>query len=217
MRTRFEHQLSQLNVSLIEMGGLVERAIQNATKALVTQDTELAKSIIAFDSEINEKEKEIESLCLKIILQQQPVAKDLKLVTAALKMITDLERIGDHAADISEITLLLEEPYKEHLHLLPKLADATIKMVKDSIDAFVNTDVDLATQVIDYDDVVDGLFVQTKEHAITLIREDEENAHQAIDFIMIAKYFERIGDHATNIAEWVVFSCTGIHKHTKVI
>jgi len=218
MRTRFDEQLKLLNASLIDMGSLVEHSIEDATKALMEKNVEMAKRIIATDDNINDKEKEIESLCLKIILQQQPVAKDLKTISSALKMITDLERIGDHASDISEITLLLaKDKYIKNLKHLPQMADATTKMLKESIAAFVDKDAKLAQEVIDYDDVVDKLFVEVKEDLIALVEDNVDNVDQAMDFIMIAKYFERIGDHATNIAEWVLFSLTGIHKNAKVL
>jgi len=217
-RTKFDEQLEKLNKSLVEMGETVEKAINDATKALVEKDIELAKKIVEFDDEIDEKEKEIESQCLKIIIQQHPVAGDLKLVSAVLKIITDLERIGDHAADISEITLLLAEfPYIKELKHIPQMAEETMKMLTKSIEAFVNKDLELAREVITYDDVVDKLFLVVKEELTELIKEDVKNTDQAMDFMMIAKYFERIGDHATNIAEWVVFSLTGEHKNRKIM
>ncbi len=213
MRNKFDEQLLILNNELIEMGALIESAIDKALEALMNQSTDIAKETIAFDQEINEKERVIEGLCLKLLLKQQPVARDLRLISSALKMITDMERIGDHAADISEITLMLvEKPYIKKLEHIPKMAKAAIKMVNDSIDAFVKKDLELARSVIAYDDVVDELFDLIKNHLINLIREDVENGQQAIDLVMIAKYFERIGDHAVNIAEWVVFSITGEHK-----
>jgi phosphate transport system protein len=213
MRLKFDEQLAQLNNSLIEMGTMVETAIANAIKALIEQDTELANKIIQADDEIDSKEQEIEELCLKIILQQQPVAKDLRLVSSVHKMITDIERIGDHATDISEIAIFLSETkYAKDLVHIPQMAEATIKMVRKSIEAFVKQDLALAKEVIAYDDVVDDLFDVIKSEVIELIKADSSIGDQAIDFIMIAKYFERIGDHATNIAEWVIFSLTGKHK-----
>ena len=218
MRTKFDEQLTQLNDSLIEMAETVKKAIANANKALIEQDIELAKRIIASDDEIDNKEKEIESLCLKTILRQQPVARDLRLISAVLKIITDLERIGDHATDISELTLLLaDRQYIKKLEHIPQMAVATMKMVTDSIDAFVQKDLELAKEVIAYDDVVDNLFEVIKKDLIALIKESSENGDQAIDLMMVAKYFERIGDHATNIAEWVVFSLTGTHKDSKIM
>jgi len=218
MRNRFDHKLDQLNNSLIEMGEIAKQAIADAAKALIEQDTELAKKIIDSDDEIDNMEKEIESSCLKLIYQQQPVARDLRLVSAVMKMITDLERIGDHASDISEITLLLaDKKYIKKLDHIPQMAEATMKMVTESIDAFVKNDLELAKEVIAHDDVVDGLFDIVKNELIGLIKEDPNNGDQAIDLVMIAKYYERIGDHATNIAEWVIFSLTGIHKRVQIM
>ena len=218
MRNKFEEQLALLNKQLIEMGTLIENAISIATEALVNQDHELAIKAIEGDSEVDQKEKEIETLCLKLLLQQQPVARDLRIISAALKMITDMERIGDQAEDISEITLLLlNKPYIKKLVDIPKMGEATIKMLRDSIEAFVKKDLELAYSVIKYDDVVDELFCTVKNDLINLIRENNDNGEQAIDLIMIAKYFERIGDHAVNIAEWVEFSITGQHKNSKIM
>ncbi|MCL2873999.1 MAG: phosphate signaling complex protein PhoU [Defluviitaleaceae bacterium] len=214
MRLKFDEQLDQLNNLLIEMGGMVEKAIADAIKALIEQDVELARTIIKADDDIDLKEQEIEDLCLKIILQQQPVAKDLRLVSSVLKMVTDIERIGDHATDISEITVFLANTqHPDDLEHIPQMAEATIKMVGKSIEAFVKKDLVLAKEVIAYDDVVDDLFDVVKYEIIEMIKKDSLSGDQAIDFIMIAKYFERIGDHATNIAEWVVFSLTGKGKH----
>lgn len=213
MRNKFDEQLTQLNNNLIEMGGLIERSIAFATKALIEQDSEIAKRTIEFDDEIDSKEKEIETLCLKLLLQQQPVAKDLRLISSVLKMITDMERIGDQAADISEITLrLAKEQYIKKLVHIPQMATATVKMVTDSIDAFVRKDLVLAESVCKHDDIVDKLFTTVKNELIELIHDDVANGHQAIDLLMIAKYFEKIGDHAVNIAEWVIFSLTGKKK-----
>ena len=213
MRNRFDSQLENLNNSLIEMGGLVEQAIGNAYSALIEQNAEQAEKNIKFDAVINEKEREIEGLCMKLLLQQQPVARDLRLISAVLKMITDLERIGDHAQDISEIVLFLSsEKYIKKLEHISKMAQITSKMVTDSIDAFVKRDIILAQRVCDTDDSVDELFVTVKNELISLINENVKNGEQAMDFLMIAKYFERIGDHAVNVAEWVIFSITGQHK-----
>jgi phosphate transport system protein len=212
MRNKFDEQLEKLHDMLVEMGALIEKAINVAIRALVEQNGDMAKEAMSIDMEVDQMEKEIESLCLRLLLQQQPVARDLRLISSALKMITDMERIGDHATDISEITLLLiGETYIKKLEHIPQMAEATAKMLTDSIDAFVKKDTDLAWNVIAYDDVVDDLFVAVKNDLIDLIRADSANGEQAIDLIMIAKYFERIGDHATNIAEWVVFSITGKH------
>ncbi len=213
MRNRFDRQLEELNNGLIKMGSLIEKAIEMAITGMINQDVELAKNAIAFDNEIDEQEKEIENLCLKLLLQQQPVARDLRLISAALKMITDMERIGDHAADISEITIQLSnEKYIKKLEHISQMAKETTVMVVKSIDAFVSKNLDLAHEVIESDDVVDDLFDKVKNELIELINKDTKNGEQATDLLMIAKYFERIGDHATNIAEWVIFSITGEHK-----
>lgn len=212
LRSRFDEQLDALNKELIEMGALIEKAIDIAVKALLEQNEELAKFAVLFDNEVDQKEKDIENMCLKLLLQQQPVAKDLRLISAALKMITDMERIGDQAADISEITLMmLDKPYIKKLEHIQQMAEATTKMVKESIDAFVKMDYDLAKSVVDFDDVVDDLFNVVKKEVVELIREDISNSEQSVNLLMIAKYFERIGDHATNIAEWVIFAIKGIH------
>ena len=218
MRSRFDEQLTQLNNSLIEMGAQVERIIADATKALMTHDAVLAKSIIDGDIRIDEKEKEIESLCLKLILNQQPVARDLRQISTALKMITDMERIADQAADISELCVFLAaEQYIKKLDHISQMAGATMKMVTDSIDAFVKKDLEIAQAVIAYDDVVDELYLSVKKDLIELIHADVSNGEQAFDLMQIAKYYERIGDHAANIAEWVIFSITGMHKDKQVL
>ncbi|MEG2813234.1 MAG: phosphate signaling complex protein PhoU [Oscillospiraceae bacterium] len=212
MRKNFEEQLQQLNNDLICMGALCESAIASATKSLLTADKTLAKQAIAEDKEIDQKEKDIEGLCLKLLLQQQPVAKDLRLISAALKMITDMERIGDQAADIAEIVTFTDLRESQNSVHIADMSYATMKMVTDSIDAFVQRDLNLAKEVIEYDDVVDNLFCSIKSDIIDLILKDPQKSEEAVDIIMIAKYFERIGDHATNIAEWVAFSITGNHK-----
>lgn len=218
MRNRFDRELDSLNNELIEMGALVENAIENATQALINRDGERARAAIQYDMPVDEKEKDIERRCLRLLLQQQPVATDLRLISTALKMITDMERIGDQAADISEITLrLLNEQDLKHLEHIQQMAQATIRMVRESIDAFVNRDLALAQAVEDYDDVVDDLFTHVKNDLIELIRVDANYGEQAVDLLMIAKYFERIGDHATNIAEWVEFSLTGKHKNERIL
>jgi phosphate transport system protein len=211
MRNKFDEQLDLLKTQMIQMGALCEEAIASATKALINGDIELAKKVITTDEDIDHKEKEIESICLKLLLQYQPVARDLRQISSALKMITEMERIGDQAADISEIIMLANIKAANNTSHIADMAKATIKMVTDSIDAYVQQNLKLAKAVIDYDDVVDNLFNDVKADMIRLINEDTENGEFAIDLMMIAKYFERIGDHATNIAEWVVFSITGKH------
>ena len=213
MRSRFDAQLENLNNELVNMGAMIETAIGNAVKALMHKDVELAKKAISYDTEIDHKEREIEGDCLKLLLQQQPVAGDLRLISSALKMITDMERVGDHASDITEIVVMLKDkPYQAKLKQIPKMAEETIKMLNDCVDAFVRKDLDLAMDVIKRDDVVDDLFDEEKNSLLSVIRENADNGEEALDLLMIAKYFERIGDHATNIAEWVVFSITGEHK-----
>ena len=212
MRNRFDRQLCQLNDELIEMGGMIEKAIEDTIKALVTQDVELADKVIRMDDDIDSQEREIENLCLKLLLQQQPVARDLRQISSALKMITDMERIGDHATDIAEITIELhEQPYIKKLDHIQQMAKETMVMLVESIEAFVNKDIDKARKVIARDDVVDDLFVSVKKELIDMIHEDVDYGAQAADLLMVAKYMERIGDHATNISEWVIFSITGSH------
>ena len=213
MRNRFDRQLQELNNEMIEMGAMIESAIEKAVSALVNQDVEKAKEAVKGDDIINHQEKIIENLCLKLLLQQQPVARDLRQISAALKMITDMERIGDHAADISEITILLAgQPYLKKLEHIQEMAKETMQMIVNAVDAFVEKDKEKAIAVMKRDDVVDDLFDKVKKELIRLIHENPDNGEQAADLLMIAKYFERIGDHATNISEWVVFSITGIHK-----
>jgi phosphate transport system protein len=211
MRNKFEEQLELLYVELIEMGSMCEQTISNAIKALINKDIELAKQVMEKDSEIDNKEREIESLCLKMLLQQQPVARDLRQISSALKMITDMERIGDQAGDIAEIVTVADISAENFMDIA-KMGEATMKMVTESIDAYVRRDLQLAKKVIDDDDIVDDYFDQIKTELIELISENVNNGEYAIDLLMIAKYFERIGDHATNIAEWVEFSITGEHK-----
>lgn len=212
MRNQFDEQLDLLNVELIRMGALCEEAISLATRALLEGSAAAAEKAVAVDTEIDQKEREIEQLCIKLLLKQQPVARDLRVISAALKMISDMERIGDQAADISEITKYIgRNDNKSNVHIAD-MAKATGKMVTDSIDSFVKKDLELAYSVMRYDDVVDGLFSAVRRELIGLISEDSRNGELCIDLLMIAKYFERIGDHAVNIAEWVEFSLTG--KHT---
>ena len=199
MRSRFDEQLALLNKELIEMGSLCEEVIALVTKALTKGDAALAERVAPLDREIDQKEREIEAMCLKLLLQQQPVARDLRQISAALKMITDMERIGDQAEDIAEIVQFLG-PYRAgEMETLEKMAQATIGMVTDSVEAYVKTDLALAKSVV-------------AKVLINAIADDPGSGEYAVDFLMIAKYFERIGDHATNIAEWVIFSVTGVHE-----
>ena len=212
MRNRFDRQLHLLDEQLTHMGELCETAIAKATQALKDGSIEQAKVIIAEDEEIDQIEKDIERLCLKLLLQQQPVAKDLRQISAALKMITDMERIGDQAEDIAEIVRYLAGRSAENDDLLREMARSTIHMVTESVDAYVQRDTMLAETVIAEDDVVDNAFDEVKRRLIDKITAHPEDGAYALDLLMIAKYFERIGDHATNIAEWVIFSVTGVHK-----
>ena len=212
MRTHFLHQLQTLDRELLEMGALIERAIERACTALMQRDEAAAREALAVERRINAAERQIETLCLRLLLEQQPVAKDLRAISAALKMITDFERIGDQAADICGIVLEMQQPYCKRLEHLPQMADTAREMVKRSVDAFVARDVQLAREVIAMDEEVDALFLSIKEELIELLRQSPESGEQALDLLMIAKYFERIGDHAQNIGEWVEYAITGIHK-----
>ena len=213
MRNRFDEQLAQLNEEIITMGTMIEQAIESAVDALIHQNVEKARTAMEGDRDIDQQEREIENLCLKLLLQQQPVARDLRVISAALKMITDMERIGDHAVDISELTIMMANtPYIKKLTHIEQMAKETMVMLISSLQAYVEKDLERAKEVIRHDDVVDDLFNRVKEELIVLIRENADNGEQAADLLMVAKYFERIGDHATNIAEWVIFSITGQHK-----
>lgn len=212
MRSRFDEQLSLLHEKLIEMGAECESIIALSAKALLDGNTSDAEKARSQGHRIDQMEREIEGICLKLLLQQQPVAKDLRTISAALKMITDMERIGDQAEDIAEIIVFLGGRAGEECHGIRKMAEATIKMVTDSIDAYVRSDLDLVRAVYEYDDVVDSDFSEIKAALIKMISEDPSEGEYALDLLMIAKYFERIGDHAVNIAEWIEFSVTGIHK-----
>ena len=212
MRSKFDEQLSLLNRELIEMGALCEEVIERSSTALLTGNTALAQTVAPLDGEIDRKERAVESLCLKLLLQQQPVARDLRQISAALKMITDMERIGDQAEDIAEIIGFLKGRTGADCAYIGEMAAATIKMVTESVDAFVKRDLALAQAVSAYDDVVDDLFSKVKGSLIEMIRAHPADGEYAVDLLMIAKYFERIGDHAVNIAEWVEFSVTGNHK-----
>ena len=213
MRNRFDRQLKKLNDELIDMGSMIEKSIEKALGALVTQNVEKAKAVIAFDRVIDWQESEIESLCMKLLLQQQPVARDLRLISSALKMITDMERIGDQAADIAELAIFMaEKPYIKELKHITQMGQETMAMVVTSVDAFVEKDLEKAQEVLTHDDIVDQLFDAVKSELIEMIHQDKEIGEQATDLLMVAKYFERIGDHATNIAEWVIYSITGEHE-----
>ena len=217
MRDEFERQLALLNEELTTMGGLIESAIANAVKALDGDEHSINKAY-DYEKSIDNKEREIESLCLKLLLTQQPVASDLRLISAALKMITDIERVGDQSADIADLNIrLIKKKQKWDLSDISEMARAATQMVNDAIDAYVNDDENLARKVISSDDKIDELFVKTKDKIIDEIAADKANGEKAIDTLMVAKYFERIGDHAVNIAEWVVFSVTGVHKTERIM
>lgn len=216
MRNRFDRQLEELHVELIEMGSMCEDVIRKTSKLLQSGDAKVAKEIRKEDSNIDEQERLVESLCLKLLLQQQPVAKDLRKVSAALKMITDMERIGDQASDIAEIIETTDFSVPPNDVKLAKMAETTIAMVTESIDAYVKQDLELVREVIARDDEVDDLFLEVRQE----IADDMVEAGDpmsSLDLLMIAKYFERIGDHATNIAEWVEFSITGTHKDADIL
>lgn len=208
MRSRFDEQLSELNSELIKMGALCENAIAMSAKALMDGDIELAARVVEFDTDIDQKERDIENRCMKLLLQQQPVASDLRTISSALKMITDMERIGDQSADIAEIVATAHITASDETLHIGDMARAVIKMVTESVDAFVKRDIELARATIAYDDVVDGLFDAVKKALAERFKKGGEMEY-ALDLLMIAKYFERIGDHATNIAEWVIYSVTG--------
>ncbi len=214
MRNRFDKQLQLLDEQLTHMGELCEVAIANATKALQEGDEEQAKAVMEADEEIDQMEKDIERLCLKLLLQQQPVARDLRRISAALKMITDMERIGDQTSDIAEIVISTEKADKSDIAEIGKMASAVSKMVRDSVTAYVSKDLELAKDVILSDDAVDTYFEDVKERMIDYIKvEKGYHGKRIFDLIMVTKYLERIGDHATNIAEWVEFSITGVHRN----
>lgn len=216
MRSRFDEQLALLNKEMIEMGALCEESIALAIRALDEGNVAMAKSVAPLAAGIDQKERDIESRCLKLLLQQQPVAKDLRQISAALKMITDMERIGDQAEDIAEIIPYLNGRTAEECEQIRFMAKEAVRMVTDSIDAYVRRDVELARAVIEHDDIVDDYFAEAKQLLIELVTSNPEDGEYAIDLLMISKYLERIGDHATNIAEWVIFSVTGIHKEGQV-
>lgn len=212
MRNKFDSQLEKLNLELITMGALCEDAISASVKGFLDDDDALCRKAVETEDEINRKERDIESICMKLLLEQQPVARDLRVISSALKMISDMERIGDQAYDIAEIAKFIKNSnVKSKIHIKDMAAAAT-KMVTDSVDSFVKKDVELARAVMAYDDKVDNLFNCVKDELVLLITEDKANGEFCIDLLMIAKYLERIGDHAVNIAEWVEYSITGTHR-----
>ena len=207
MRSKFDEQLKNLNEEMIQMGIMIENNIQKAIDALVNSNIELAKEIMEKDVTIDKKQRDIESICFNLLIQQQPVAKDLRAITAAMKMVTDMERIGDHAADISEITIMLAgtKSIKDYGTIIKMASEASVMLI-DSIDAFTEKNETKAKAVIEHDDIVDDLFNEVKMELIELIKNNPKRGEEEIDMLMIAKYLERIGDHATNIAEWVIYS-----------
>lgn len=211
MRNKFDSQLEKLNLELITMGALCEDAISASVKAMLDGDDALCEKVFAADAEIDQKERDIETICMKLLLQQQPVARDLRVISSALKMISDMERIGDQASDIAEITKFIKNSSVQSRVHISDMAAAATKMVTDSVESFVKKDLSLARAVMEYDDKVDNLFDCVKDELVRLISEDRENGEFCIDLLMIAKYLERIGDHAVNIAEWVEYSITGVH------
>lgn len=219
MRNNFDKQLDNLNTELITMGALCEEAIVAAVNTLTDDDRVYFAKATSAEVEIDNKEREIETLCMKLLLHQQPVARDLRTISSALKMISDMERIGDQASDIADIAQHLAKDYTEiHTVHISKMAKDVIKMVTDSVESFVKKDLELARSVMVYDDVVDNLFIKVKEELTKSIKDGSyTSAHSALDVLMIAKYFERIGDHAVNIAEWVEYAITGIRVHDEDI
>ena len=207
MRSKFDEQLQVLNREMIEMGQKIVKSIARSIEALTDKNVELAQRIMESDIEIDRYQKKIEGICFDLLIQQQPVARDLRTVTAAMKMVTDMERIGDHAADISEMTILMGENSRidQYSHI-KKMSSETMLMLNHSIEAYVEKNIEKAKEVIEHDDVVDELFSEAKKDIISLILNNPKEGEQATDLLMVAKYFERIGDHATNIAEWVIFS-----------
>ena len=216
MRNKFDSQLEKLNLEIITMGALCEDAISAAVKALLDSDEKLCEKVFSTENEINQKERDIEAVCMKLILQQQPVARDLRYISSALKMISDMERIGDQAADIAEIIPFFLSHNTFDCTLVCRMAQQASSMVTQSVDAFVRRDVDLARSIAKQDDLVDEDFSNVKQALISAIAREPGQGEVALDLLMIAKYFERIGDHAVNLSEWVEFSVTGVHKHDGV-
>ena len=199
MRSKFDEQLHLLNQEMMQMGSMIEDSIQKAINALIDQNVELAKKIMDNDTQIDHEQKKIENLCFNLLMQQQPVAKDLRVISAAMKMVTDMERIGDHAADISEMTILMSKTkYIPNLEHINRMASETVQMLIRSIEAYVEKDMEKAVDVIASDDVVDDLFDKNKAELIEQIQREPQSAESAADMLMVAQYFERIGDHATN-------------------
>ncbi|MBQ8002814.1 MAG: phosphate signaling complex protein PhoU [Clostridia bacterium] len=211
MRNRFEREFETLNSEIITMGALCEEAIENSIKYLFEGNEQLKDVIVDTEKQINGKERDIEVLCMKLLMQQQPVAGDLRVISSALKMISDMERIGDQALDIASMAIYVEKSGIQTKVHIADMANATMKMVGDSIESFVKKDIELAYKAIECDDTVDGLFNKVKSELVEAVANGADNGEALVDLVMIAKYFERIGDHAENIAEWVIYSITGEH------
>ena len=213
IRKIFEEELADLKTQLVEMCRLTEKMISDAITALVNRDREIGKSISVVDKRVDEYEMEIEKKCMRILLKQQPVAKDFREVSTALKMITDIERFGDQAADIGDIVCTMpgEVHIKKLTHIIA-MGDLAVKMARESVNSFINNDAALADEVIALDDHMDDMFAAVKRDLIELIKKDSKNGDQAIELMMVAKYLERIGDHAVNVAEWTKYNETGVHQ-----
>lgn len=213
IRKIFEEELAELKTELVEMCRLTEQMIDNAITALVNRDRELGKSIGQVDKRVDEYEMDIEKRCMRILLRQQPVAKDFREVSTALKMITDIERFGDQASDIGELVYSMPgDKYIKNLEHITAMGNLAVKMVRESVNSFINNNEALADEVIKYDDKMDDLFLTVKNELIELIKKDGRNGDQAIELMMVAKYLERIGDHAVNVAEWTKYNETGVHE-----
>ena len=217
MRKRFDEQLNELNQEMIHMGNIIEQAIENALDALIHKDIKKANEIIKSDNEIDRQERKIENLCLQLLLQQQPVAKDLRFISATLKMITDMERIGDHATSIAELTIeMATQAHIKKLEHIEQMAKETILMLINCLKSYIAQNLEIAEKVIEHDEKVDKLFFRVKKDLIQMIHEDCECGEDATNLLLIAKYFERIGDHAVNIAEWIIFSINGKHEKLSI-
>lgn len=207
MRLKFDEQLRQLNNEMILMGNMVQKAIQDTIEAFFSQNIDKAKQIMKDDELVDQEQKKIENICFQLLIQQQPVARDLRTITAAMKMVTDMERIGDQAADIAELTIMMaDSPYLLNVEHIKKMSAETVMMLMQAVQAYVERDMKKAQEVIEHDDIVDELFVKVKTDLIEIMRNNADYAEHAADLLMVNKYLERIGDHATNIAEWVIFS-----------
>ncbi len=208
MRLKFDEQLQQLNIEMVRMGNMIEKAIQDTINVFFSQDVEKAREIMEGDELVDREQKKIENICFQLLIQQQPVARDLRMITAAMKMVTDMERIGDQAADIAELTIMMAgSPYLLKEDNIKRMAAETMIMLIHAIEAYVDRDIEKAREVIDHDDIVDDLFLKVKSDLIEVMQSNTDYAEHAADLMMVNKYLERVGDHATNIAEWVIFAC----------